>query len=172
MPSNLVPHRYGPGAVGTIRLNFNPYNRRGKQSLKVFVTSNDPARPRICLELHAEVRPRISAEPTFANLGRVHKGQGSTRVVTITSRNKALVPIHATPSVPSLTATVGQAKEVKVEGEAFWKTPLYISMAPTAPVGPVCGQITVRTSDPGRDLVISAFALVLRDGEPKAPEAF
>jgi hypothetical protein len=162
-----VPHlsklSYEPGESGTIKVSYNPHNRRGKQHTKVTVNSNDTAHPSTILDVHSEIKPQMMVDPTLVNLGQIMKGQASSTTVTITSRTKELAPMQATPSSPAFAAVLGETKEVMENGETLWKTPLEVSVLPTAQVGSTNGNITVRTSDPARTLSFSAMCEVLGD---------
>jgi hypothetical protein len=154
---------YQPGESGVIRVTYNPHGRRGLQHTKVTVASNDASRPSVTLELQADIKPQLMLDPSIANIGEMPMGKGSTISVAITSRCKRLMPMQATPSLASLASTLGETQEVLENGEMVWKTPVEISLLPTAGVGQMSGQITVRTNDPDRTFNIPVIGAVLGD---------
>ena len=51
----LEKKSYAAGESGVVKVSYNPHGRRGKQQTTVTVTSNDPVKPSVVLELHSEI---------------------------------------------------------------------------------------------------------------------
>jgi len=154
---------YAPGEGGVIKVTYNPHGRRGKQQTTVTVTCNDPLKPSQILELHSEIKPLMMLEPQVASLNQVPKGKATTTTVMVTSREKDLTPTQVTSSSPAVTAKLGETKDAVVDGETVKQTPIEITTVPAAEVGPINGQLSIRTSDPARLLNLTLTGEIIGD---------
>ncbi len=159
----LEKKEYAPGEGGEISVTYNPHNRRGKQQTNVTVNSNDPAAPSMVLQLHSEIKPMMFFEPQLVNFQQVPKANPTSVSFTITSRRDDLKPTQATTSNPAMQARMLESKEVEIDGEKMFVTPVEVSIVPGAEVGPLNGQITVRTTDPARLLNVAVMGEVIGD---------
>jgi len=148
----LEKKSYEPGEEGSIKVIYNPHNRRGKQHTNVTVTSNDPAKSQVILSVQSEVKPTITTDPQVAAMGQVERGQTGKATITVTSRKLDLFPTQVTPNDAKVNAVIGEKKEVEIDGEKFVTVPIEITLASSAEVGPIQTQCTVRTSDPNKTL--------------------
>jgi hypothetical protein len=120
-------------------------------------------KPSQILELHSEIKPLMMLEPQVATLNQVPKGKPTTTTVMVTSREKDLTPTQVTSSSPAVTAKLGETKEATVDGETVKQTPIEITTVATAEVGPINGQLSIRTSDPARLLNLTLTGEVVGD---------
>lgn len=143
---------YAPGEEGSIKVQYNPNHKRGAQHTTITVTANDStkANNQVVLAMKTEVRPIVAVEPASLALGQAVKGQGKKMMITVTSRQKDIAVISATPTVAMLDAKVLPVVETQINGEQVWQYPVEVTLAPTAQVGMVSGSVAVRTSDPAR----------------------
>jgi hypothetical protein len=148
----LAKKKYAPGESGEIAVKYNPHNRRGKQHTNVTVTTNVADKQQVVLGLQSEVKPTVLTEPQVATLGQIEKGKEGKTTLTITSRKLDLIVTQVTPNDAKVNATIGEKKEVEIEGEKAIQFPIEITLAAAAPVGQIQTQCIVRTNDPQRTL--------------------
>lgn len=161
----LAKKDYEPGESGEISVTYDPHNRRGKQQTMVTVQSNDPATPSVQLQVHSDIRPMMYLDPAAATFYNAPKGKEQKTTVKIYSRKPELTPMQATASNPAIKVDVksGETKEEMVGEEKMFVTPMDITLLPTAEVGNVVGQVTVRTSEAARLLSLSVSGEVVGD---------
>lgn len=162
---------YQPGESGEIKVQYNPHNRRGPQHTTVTVTTNDAANRSVILNVKTEVSPIVSVEPTMLALGEVFKGRGKTATVTVTSRDKNIAIIGATPTSSLFDARVLPGAEAVVNGQTVWQYPVEVSLRNNAPVGPVSGGVSLRTSETGRQVSLTVQGEVIGDIIANPPRA-
>lgn len=162
----LEKKTYEPGEEGEIKVEYHPQNRKGPQHTTVTVTSNDPTKPQVVLELKSDVRPLVGIEPTVLNLGQVPKGQTQTLKAMITSRLKDVSIVSATPTIASIDAKVMPGAEVEINGEKVMQYPVEITVPANAPVGQLIGIISIRTSEQNRVLNMTVTGEVVGDIVP------
>lgn len=143
---------YAPGESGEIKVKYNPHNRRGPQHTNVTVTTNDPAKAQVVLGVKSEVKPTIMTDPQVAALGQIERGKPGKTMIKITSRKLDFVPTQITPADAKIEAKIGERAEVTLDGEKVVEYPVEISLSPTAAVGPIQTQCTIRTNDPAKTL--------------------
>jgi hypothetical protein len=141
---------YQPGESGSIKVSFNPAHKRDQQHTTVTVSSNDASAPQVVLNIKAMVKPRVMVEPTVAMLNQIAKGRGGSTKVLVSSRVPGLKLLSATPTVAYFDARIGPERQVEVNGEMLTQWDLEIITRPDAPVGPVNGVVSIRTSDEKR----------------------
>jgi hypothetical protein len=159
----LAKKTYAPGESGSIKVEFNPHNRRGPQHTTVTVTTDDPQHPTVILEIKSEVKPVVSFEPQMIAIGVTPRGTPKTFSTKIVSRVMDLKFLSATPNLGMLEAKLGEPKQVEVNGEKMIEVPLDVTVKGDAAVGPVVGNVSVRTSDPNRILNLMVSGEVTGD---------
>ena len=159
----LAKKTYAPGESGSIKVEFNPNNRRGPQHTTVTVTTDDPQHPTVILEIKSEVKPVVSFEPQMIAIGVTPRGTPKTFSTKIVSRVMDLKFLSATPNLGMLEAKLGEPKQVEVNGEKMIEVPLDVTVKGDAAVGPVVGNVSVRTSDPNRILNLMVSGEVTGD---------
>lgn len=162
---------YQPGESGQIKVNYNPHNRRGPQHTTVTVTTNDAANRTVVLNVKSEVSPIVSVEPTMLALGEIFKGRGKTATVTVTSRDKNIAILGATPTASAFDARVLPGAEAVVNGQTVWQYPVEVSVKPNTPVGPLSGGIALRTSETGRQINFTVQGEIIGDIIANPPRA-
>jgi hypothetical protein len=148
----LAKKVYKPGEGGEITVRYNPHNRRGKQQTSVTVTTNVPDKASLTLSVQSEVKPTVTTEPQVASVGQIERGKGGTAKLMITSRKLDLELTQITPNDTKVNAVIGAKIETEIEGEKVVQFPIEVQISPTAAVGPIQTQCTVRTNDPARTL--------------------
>ncbi|MFA6044240.1 MAG: DUF1573 domain-containing protein [Phycisphaerales bacterium] len=157
---------YEPGEEGEIKVEYHPQNRKGPQHTTVTVTSNDPTKPQVVLELKSEVRPLVAIEPTVLNVGQVPKGKAQVMKAMITSRLADVSIVSATPTIAAIDAKVLPGVEAEINGEKVMQYPIEITVPANAPVGQLIGNVAIRTSDQARMLTMTITGEVVGDIVP------
>jgi hypothetical protein len=129
----------------------------------VTVTTDDPQHPTVILEIKSEVKPVVSFEPQMIAIGVTPRGTPKTFSTKIVSRVMDLKFLSATPNLGMLEAKLGEPKQVEVNGEKMIEVPLDVTVKGDAAVGPVVGNVSVRTSDPNRILNLMVSGEVTGD---------
>ncbi|MDX2132857.1 MAG: DUF1573 domain-containing protein [Planctomycetota bacterium] len=154
---------YQPGESGEIKVQYNPHHRRGPQHTTVTVTTNDDSNRTVVLNVKSDVNPLVVVEPAMVALGEVAKGRGKTMTVTVTSRSKDIRIEGATPNIALVDSKVLPGVETVVNGRTVWQYPVEISVKPNAPVGPIAGGVSLRTSEAGRQVNFTVQGEVIGD---------
>lgn len=148
----LTKNTYAPGESGTIKVIFNPANRRGQQSQTVTVRSNDPQQPTVNLSVRALVEPRVMADPQSLSYGFVPKGAGPTMDVSVAGIDpsfdvtKAYVAVMQLPenmrdAAPTwdpaevFQVTMGDRTEKKVGDRTYFERVVKVTISKDAPIG-------------------------------------
>ncbi len=80
-----------PGGEGKIDVTFNTKNRRGKQSKKVTVLSNDSKEPKLILTVSADLKEVLGVEPQALNFGTIRWDETSTQTLQLIGEEVAMV---------------------------------------------------------------------------------
>ncbi len=158
-----------PGERGEIVVRVNPRGRDPRLSQFVTLTTDDPERPTVRLDIRAEVRTVVIVSPRAAGFGTVEKDQVAEATIHVAGRTEDFRIIEAVADNPDLIRVeVGETHLHEFEGEPepLRRTELKIRLLKGAPVGLVRQFITVRTNDPRRErLRVDAIATVVGDLE-------
>jgi hypothetical protein len=96
-----------PGGEGQIEVTFDTNHRSGDQSKTIVVTSDDPVKPSVNLEIHTNVQVLLAFELGFMQL---HSEPGKTQVVetwlTGSSKEHARLKVLDKPAEHELAAKV------------------------------------------------------------------
>ncbi len=159
----LSKRSYAPGESGTITVTYNPHNRKGPQTTTVSVMSNDPLQPVVSLNVQSLVKQVIGMEPAVVNFGQIEKGKPQTRRVMVTSRKQDLRVTDFGISQPSVKAVMGEPIEMQLDGDTVWQTPVDVTIGGGTDVGTMQGQVTIRTTNPGKQLNLMCMAEIVGD---------
>ncbi len=144
----LSKRQYNPGEEGVIDVTYNPHGKRGKQSQRVTVSSNDPNAAQFVLNVEAEVVPLVAAEPAMVALGQVPKGEGKTVSLTLTSREPLWQLSEASfSSNKNLKVKTTPMLEVDVNGEKVHQMTLEVTLSSDAGVGRVQEELRLVPTD-------------------------
>lgn len=88
----------GPGAQGTLKVNFDSKGRKGRQTKTATIHSNDPVQPAVVVRLTGNISvsdaPQIAVDPQTLDLGVLEPGETAVRRVTITNTGSAELAIE------------------------------------------------------------------------------
>lgn len=139
----LSEKRIAPGESGRIQGSFNTRGYRGRRSMPIFVSSNDPRNPTVRLTIQTTVRNAASFNPRSINFGTVRHGEAVSRELTLAFAGES-VPIIGISTHPSFIRT--RIKEAENTEEGLVR--LEATLPPDAPVGRHRGSVTVRLDHP------------------------
>lgn len=141
---------YMPGDTGTITVDFNPKSKMGAAHSTITVTTNDPARPSITLNLSAVVKKLVFTEPALAQIGQVAKGEDKSFEVKVVGRSKDFKCTFASVSPDASAfeaAIVGEPTEIDYQGEKLTAQTVKVSIKKGTKVGYYNHVVNVRTND-------------------------
>ncbi len=160
---------YMPGDTGTITVDFNPKSKMGAAHSSVTVTTNDPARPSITLNISAVVKKLVFTEPALAQIGQVAKGEEKSFEVKVLGRGKDFKCTFASISPDASAfeaAIVGDPAEIDYQGEKLIAQTVKVSLKKGTKVGYYNHVVNVRTNDEREPVAsFSVFANVMGDLE-------
>ncbi|MBU6412270.1 MAG: DUF1573 domain-containing protein [Planctomycetes bacterium] len=160
---------YQPGDTGTITVDFNPKSKMGAAHSSITVTTNDPARPSITLNLSAVVKKLVFTEPALAQIGQVAKGDIKSFEVKVIGRSKDFKCTFASvaPDASAFEAAiVGEPTEIDYQGEKLIAQTVKVAIKKDTKVGYYNHVVNVRTNDEREPVAsFSVFANVMGDLE-------
>lgn len=171
-----------PGQEGTISATFDTARFSGEKAKSISVYSNDPLQPVATLTLQGEITVEIEVDPPQLYLGRVHRGEETTRSVDVLyDANKPITITKVENSSPMLTVS---PQNIEKDGRKGKK--LIVTLKKDAPLGRLNDEIKVTTTSEKRpsieipvfgsiegDLVVAPPQVsfgVVRRGEGKSQE--
>lgn len=171
-----------PGQEGTISATFDTTRFAGEKAKSISVYSNDPAQSVTTLVLQGEITVEVEADPPQLYLGRVRRGEETTRSVDVLyAANKPIEIAKVETSSPLFTV---QTQALERDGRKGKK--LIVTLKKDAPLGRVNDEIKVITTSEKRpsieipvfgsvegDLVVAPPQVsfgVVRRGEGKVQE--
>lgn len=171
-----------PGQEGTISATFDTAKFAGEKAKSISVYSNDPAQSVTTLVLQGEITVEVEVDPPQLYLGRVRRGEETTRSVDVLyAADKPIEIIKVETSSPLF---IVQTQAFEKDGRKGKK--LIVTLKKDAPLGRVNDEIKVITTSEKRpsieipvfgsvegDLVIAPPQVsfgVVRRGEGKAQE--
>jgi len=155
-----------PGDVGEIDVTFRSGSRRGRFAKHVYVSSNDPANPRIDLTVSGEVKVEVDVTPRGIYIGKMKVGQTLERWVELTAVE---VPSFSILGVRTTHPALTALKPIKLPGKPC-RYRLAIRFGPATEPGRVSAEVILRTDLPHtRELTISVYGKVTDGAEPARP---
>ncbi|MBI3303732.1 MAG: DUF1573 domain-containing protein [Deltaproteobacteria bacterium] len=143
--ADVVP----PGKEGTISATFDTSHFSGEKAKSISVYSNDPLQPVATLTLQGEITVEVAVEPAQLYLGRLRRGEETTRTVEVLyDANK---PIAITKVENTSPVVKVQTEDLTKEGQKGKK--LLVTLKKDAPLGRLNDQITVTTTSQKRPSV-------------------
>jgi len=147
-----------PGADTFVAVHLDTARLAGRTTKVVTVYTNDPASPAVGLTLTGQVLSDLVATPTPLYLGKVRRGEGARREITVVSGRPgttyAVVDVeHANPELhATLEPVEGGGQKIVVELDR------------DVPLGRFSDQLKLRTTSPTEpEMVIPVFGSVEGD---------
>lgn len=143
---------YKPGEEGVISVTFNPSGKRGDQSKRISVQSNDKDQPASVLQITTYIEQLVSFEPPFLSFGNLRKGEVQSRTVSVIGRSPDLdISDLSIVGNPGLTAEVIEsAPYTLADGSTGRKIDIEVTTDGTVKPGPLQGNLSARTNDQRR----------------------
>jgi hypothetical protein len=164
----LTKKEFKPGESGTIHVKYDPSGKIGTQQKQIHVYSNDAERAEIALTLKADVSPVVLVEPRALNFNAIPKGEGRTTIIKIAGRTPDFAATFATLSRGEhMSLKVLDTKPVEINGQKLRQTEIEVTLAPTAPVGRLTDNLSIRTTDPREAVVFCPISADVQ-GDVKA----
>lgn len=149
----LAKKIYEPGETGTLRVVFDPNNKRGFDSRTVTVRTNDSLLPSARLTIKAHVSPLVIVEPSLIQFGQVDKGKSVEKEIIIAGRTPDFEASLATtnfPDVYDVKLIDTKVMAVGEDKEELRATRFLVTLRADAPVGNHRAEMSIRTNDPRR----------------------
>jgi hypothetical protein len=154
--SEIIPS----GQEGTISATFDTTRFSGEKSKSISVYSNDPTQPVVTLVLQGEVAIEIEADPPQLYLGRVRRGEETTRSVDVLYAADKPIEIAKVETTSSLLTI--QTQPLERDGRKGKK--LIVTLKKDAPLGRLNDEIRVKTTSEKRPTIeIPVFGSVEGD---------
>lgn len=141
-----------PGETTTVDVEFHPGGKHGKQSQKVTIKSDDPARRELVVEVLALVQPIVEVDPAILPFGDVERNQTKTAIATITGRTPDFAIPLVTTGNDAITAKVLDTIDTEVDGSKVRQVRVEFTLNSARPMT-VSGTATIRTTDPRRRIL-------------------
>ncbi|MDA1085517.1 MAG: DUF1573 domain-containing protein [Verrucomicrobia bacterium] len=132
--AKLDKKTYEPGEGGVINTTFTIGNRRGTQTKRITVTTDDPPKSNKSLLLKVEIPRVVVVKPQLVswNVGEAH----ARRTIEISAAEGATVEL--VEALPSTEGVVAETKVLKEQGQ------YEISLTPVSTDAPFRGFITLK----------------------------
>jgi len=141
-----------PGGEGKIDVTFKTKGRRGLNTKRITVTSNDPAEPQVSLTVKALLEIALDLAPPVVNFGTVSRGDLVRHSVKLVGRD---APATKVTSVTVLMALAGGAPDqpessvlLARPGEGERAGSVEVSIVPDAVAGRFDGRLSIKTDHP------------------------
>jgi len=130
-----------PGAQGTVTVEWNTEQVKGKQEAEILLYCNDPSQRQLKLLLEGTVQPRIEFQPYAAVFFSLFQGESGERSVRILNhQDQPLHILKLEPSVDYFTPVLNTVQDGK-------EYELKVKVGSNAPAGRHMELLTVRTDD-------------------------
>lgn len=149
-----------PGKEGTISATFDTARFSGEKAKSISVYSNDSLQPVTTLTLQGEITVEVAVEPAQLYLGRLRRGEATTRTVEVLyNADKPLTITKVENTSPVISV---RAQDLSKNGQKGKK--LLVTLKKDAPLGRLNDQITVTTTSQKRpSVVIPVFGSIEGD---------
>jgi hypothetical protein len=139
---------FEPGETGEMTVTFNPQHRRGPQPKQITVMFAEPAgTPQTMLTINSNVQPLMIVEPMKMYLMEVDSKVGKSTEILVSGRKSDFM-VQAVETVsPNLLISVGEKREVQIDGQAFQQYPISVTVKPSAPLGEFQTELVIKTNE-------------------------
>ncbi len=162
-----------PGEKSRISVTFASGRMRDRVTKHIYVTSNDPAEPRVTLTITGLVKVEVDVVPTGIYFGVLQAGQTVERSVVIKPvEAKPFKILEVKSSDPAIVASMPVAAG-KPEPEGSYR--MTITIGPLAVAKRISGNVTLRTDlAHQKEIVVTVYGRVAAapaaaEGQQEAP---
>lgn len=139
-----------PGGSATVSVKIETEKLAGEGTVRVPVTTNDPAAAKLELIATLEVKPLLVADPGYARFNVVQKERDGTIPQKVFSTDGATFKVlSVTSPMPALRTSFREAKPDERQdgiGGSQWR--VEVTLPQDAPVGALTGDVVVVTDHP------------------------
>lgn len=140
---------FEPGESGEMTVTFNPQHRQGPQPKNITVTYSEPAgTPQTLLSITSNVQPLMVIEPPKMYLMEVDAKTGKSTEINVSGRKSDFKVEKIVSTNENLLVTVGDKREVMINGQEFQQYPISVSIKPNTPIGEFQTQLEIHTNEP------------------------
>jgi len=133
-----------PTKKGEIKVTFNTKRRKGNQSKRITVRSNDPEQSVVSLTIKGVVKVEVDIYPDTIFFGQIKKNQGLIRDIKILpSSQKDFKVLSVTSSNPLITTELSDFQEGDKKGNK-----LFVRLSKDFKPGRVRESIIIKTNNP------------------------
>lgn len=144
----LAKKSFEPGEAGEMTVTFNPMHRRGPQPKQITVMYSEPAgTPNTLLTINSNVQPLMIVEPIKMYLMEVDAKAGKSTEITVSGRKPDFKVEGVDCANPNLVVSVGNKREVEIDGQTFQQFPISVVVKPNAPIGEFQTDLVIRTNE-------------------------
>lgn len=159
---NVIP----PGGEASIHARLDLRGRNGLQQKTITVTSNDPDKPSLMLQLKGTAIQALRAQPGALFFGRIEANGVRDRTFEVISARGPFQIVSANADRPGLLLTALDLQP----GEDGSTRRFNLAIDPALPEGNINGSVFIKTDLPDHaELTIPVAAYVVKAAEP-APE--
>jgi len=143
----LPSTEFASGAAGVVEATFETSRQKGKQTLSIFVLSNDPNKPEIELKITGTVSLEDAVlEPESLHFGNVERGEAILRTVRLFNLGGKPISLNRVEAAKEYFVThVSEFEDLYHKGLA-----IDVVLRPDAPVGHFVVPITLHTNSTKR----------------------
>ena len=147
--AQLEKNTFGPGESGKTTATFNPQGRAGAQTKTLTFTVTNPQGvfAQQMVSLTANVKALVTFDPPKMYLNEVDHRKGQTAQLTITGRKPGFAITKASPQSEFVTAKIGEAKTVEMNGEKLTQIPIELEIGKNAPIGNFQTNLVLESND-------------------------
>jgi hypothetical protein len=139
---------FEPGESGEMTVTFNPNHRRGPQPKQITVMFAEPAgTPNTMLTINSNVQPLMIIDPIKTYLMEVDSKVGKPTEITVSGRKADFKVLGVDCTNPNVTISVGEKREVPIDGQTFQQYPVSVVVKPGAPIGEFQTELVIRTNE-------------------------
>ncbi|HEX9636346.1 MAG TPA: DUF1573 domain-containing protein [Acidobacteriota bacterium] len=131
-----------PGQSGTVRAKIETSRFIGPIAKTLTVKSNDPNKPELLLTMKADVYQLVDIQPSDRAMMSTTSGESVTKSFTLKSND----PESPALEILGVEANVRGLSHKLTKGAEGYT--LDLTLAADAPVGPLAGQVKVKTNNP------------------------
>ena len=102
----ITKDEIAPGKEGEIKVTFKTKRRKGDQSKRITVRSNDPDQPVVTLTIKGKVKVEVEVKPNTIFFGQINKNMGLNREITIIPSTQKDFKVESIETSSNLITTV------------------------------------------------------------------
>lgn len=144
----LKKKSFESGETGEMTVRFNPHGRRGLNPKAVTIMFSEPAgTPNTVLTISSNVQPLVIIDPPKMYMMEVDSKSGQSAEITVSGRKSDFQVLGVDCSNPNIQISVGEKREVQIDGDVFQQYPVSVMVKAGSPVGEIQTEFVIRTNE-------------------------